>query len=367
MDTTHIPVSGEHRAPESERCVCGILPPFVLERLTEDDDPRVREAAEKSLSIDAELRQKRKDAPREVEGAVPAGAAVLQRTVFDTHNTSRLPGDQVRAEGEDPVLDGTVNRAYNILGLTFTFFEEAYGRRSIDDANLPLDATVHYRRKYNNALWDGQSMIFGDGDGLVWNDFTLDPAVIAHEMTHGITQFTADLVYEDQSGALNESVSDVFGSLVKQFARGQTAEEADWLIGAGLFTPLVRGQALRSMRAPGTAFTDDRVWRGGDPQPAHMDGFVNTDLDAGGVHINSGIPNHAFYLIATEIGGFAWERAGQIWYDTLTSGELPKRATFRQFAQATTEATKKRFGQGLELEAVLKAWAHVGVNGNNHG
>ncbi|MFD8631571.1 M4 family metallopeptidase [Streptomyces sp. NPDC059533] len=339
----------------------------MLERLTEWDDPRIREAAEKTLAASDELRQKRQDAPREVEGAVPTGPAVLQRTVFDTHNTRNLPGDQVRAEGEDPVLDGTVNRAYNILGLTFTFFKEVYGRRSIDDANLPLDATVHFRRRFNNALWDGEAMIFGDGDGLVYNDFTFDPAVVAHEMTHGVTQFTADLVYEDQSGALNESVSDVFGSLVKQFARGQSAEDADWLIGAGIFTPLVKGQALRSMKAPGTAFTDDRVWPGGDPQPDHMDKFQEVDFDEGGVHINSGIPNHAFYLIANQIGGFAWEKAGQIWYDTLTSGELPRRATFRQFAQATVEATKKRFGQGLELEAVLKAWAHVGVNGNNHG
>ncbi|MFF4326881.1 M4 family metallopeptidase [Streptomyces sp. NPDC001591] len=339
----------------------------MLKRLTEADDPRIREAAEKTLQTDAELRQKRKDAPTEAEGAAPVGAAVLRRTVFDTHHTRTLPGDQVRAEGEDPVLDGTVNRAYNALGLTFTFYKEVYGRRSIDDANLPLDATVHFRSGYNNALWDGEAMIFGDGDGLVWNDFTFDPAVIAHEMTHGVTQFTAGLAYEDQSGALNESVSDVFGSLVKQFARGQTAEEADWLIGAGLFTPLVRGQALRSMKAPGTAFTDDRVWQGGDPQPDHMDRYQEVDFDAGGVHINSGIPNHAFYLVATQIGGFAWEKAGQIWYDTLTSGELAKRATFREFAQATAEAAKKRYGQGMELEAVLKAWSHVGVNGNNHG
>ncbi|MFE2327033.1 M4 family metallopeptidase [Streptomyces sp. NPDC059385] len=339
----------------------------MLERLAEADDPKIREAAQKTLAVDDDLRRKREGAPNEAEGAVPTGPPVLQRTVFDTHNTLQLPGDQVRVEGEDPVLDGTVNRAYNLLGLTFTFFKEVYGRRSIDDANLPLDATVHYRRKYNNALWDGEAMIFGDGDGLVFNDFTFDPAVVAHEMTHGVTQYTAGLVYKGETGALNESISDVFGSLVKQFSRGQNAEEADWLIGAGLFTPLIHGQALRSMRAPGTAFTDDRVWPGGDPQPDHMDKYQEMELDHGGVHINSGIPNHAFYLIATRIGGFAWEKAGQIWYDALTSGEVTANATFRQFAQATVEATKKRFGQGLELEAVLKAWSHVGVNGNNHG
>ncbi|MEV7525802.1 M4 family metallopeptidase [Streptomyces sp. NPDC091371] len=366
MENTECTLGVERRAPKSAHCVCGILPPYILDRLAEADDTKIREAAEKTLTIDAMFREKRKEAPREVQGAAPVGPAVLQRSIFDTHNTRKQPGDLVRSEGEDPVLDGTVNRAYDALGLTFAFFEEAYGRRSIDDANLPLDATIHFGRKFNNAFWDGEAMVFGDGDGLVWNDFTLDRAVVAHELMHGVTQYTADLVYEDQSGALNESMSDVFGSLVKQFSRQQTAEDADWLIGAGLFTPAVRGQALRSLKAPGTAF-DDRLLGGRDPQPDHMDNFVETDQDEGGVHINSGIPNRAFFLVATALGGFAWERAGQIWYDTLLSGELSKRATFKEFAQATVAATKRRFGQGSELEAVLKAWAHVGVNGNNNG
>ncbi|WP_329380111.1 M4 family metallopeptidase [Streptomyces sp. NBC_01351] len=366
METTERPLDGARRAPKSAHCVCGILPPYILDRLAEADDAEIREAAEKTLTIDEMFRERRKEAPREARAAAPVGPPLLRRSVFDTHQSRRQPGDLVRSEGEGPVLDGTVNRAYDALGLTFTFFEEVYGRRSIDDANLPLDATVHFGRGFNNAFWDGEAMVFGDGDGLVWNDFTLDKAVVAHELVHGVTQFTADLVYEDQSGALNESMSDVFGSLVKQFSRRQTAEEADWLIGAGLFTPAVRGQALRSLKSPGTAY-DDRMLGGRDPQPDHMDRFVETDEDEGGVHINSGIPNRAFFLVASAIGGFAWERAGQIWYDTLTSGELSRRATFKQFAEATVAATKRRFGQGTELEAVLKAWAHVGVNGNGNG
>ncbi|MFJ8012914.1 M4 family metallopeptidase [Streptomyces sp. NPDC096339] len=343
-----------------------MLPPYILDRLAEADDPKIREAAQKTLAIDASIREKRQETPRVVLEAVPTGPAVLERSIFDTHNTREQPGDLVRSEGQDPVLDGTVNRAYDALGLTFTFFKEVYGRRSIDDANLPLDATVHFRRKFNNAFWDGSSMVFGDGDGLVFNDFTFDRAVVAHELTHGVTQFTADLVYEDQSGALNESMSDVFGSLVKQYSRRQTAEEADWLIGAGIFTPAVRGQALRSMKAPGTAF-DDPMLGGRDPQPDHMDDFVETEDDEGGVHINSGIPNRAFFLVASAIGGFAWEKAGQIWYDTLTSGGLSKRAGFDEFAQATAAAAQKRFGRAAELEAVRKAWADVGVNANGSG
>ncbi|MEU0061183.1 M4 family metallopeptidase, partial [Streptomyces sp. NPDC006334] len=287
---------------------------------------------------------------------------VLERTIYDTHHTQELPGDRVRGEGEQPVLDGTANRAHESLGLTFKFFKEVYGRHSIDDANLPLDATVHYRRRFNNAFWDTQQMVFGDGDGLVFNDFTISLDVPAHELVHGVTQYTAGLVYQDQAGALNESISDVFGSLVKQYARHQTADEADWLIGAGLFTPAVRGQALRSMKAPGTAFDDPRL--GVDPQPLHMTHFVRGAFDHGGVHINSGIPNHAFYLTAVAIGGYAWERAGKIWYDTITSGQLSETATFQEFAQVTAATAEHLYGTRSELDSVLKAWSDVGVSVN---
>ncbi|MCX4545596.1 M4 family metallopeptidase [Streptomyces sp. NBC_01565] len=353
---------GGRPAAARGRCLCGILPPYILEKLAESDDPRVRDAAERTLEVDAEFRESRLAAPS-LAAPAPAVEFVLQRTISDTRQSRVLPGDVVRVEGGEPAVDGTVNRAYDSLGLTFDFYREAYGRHSIDDANLPLDATVHYRRSYNNAFWDGERMVFGDGDGRIFNDFTVSHDIIGHELTHGVTEYTAGLVYEDQSGALNESISDVFGSLVKQFSRRQTAEEADWLIGAGIFTPAVHGQALRSMKAPGTAFNDP-VLGGKDPQPDNMAGYVDDPLDHGGVHTNSGIPNHAFYLTAAAIGGFAWERAGQIWYDTLTSGELSQNATFKEFARATLSATASRFGRGTEHEAVLKAWAHVGVNAN---
>src|SRR5678815_4747497 len=128
-------------------------------------------------------------------------------------------------------------------------------------------------------------------------------------------RYEAKLTYSQHPGALNESMSDVFGSLVKQYSLNQSAADADWLIGAGLLAAGVNGVALRSMKAPGTAY-DDRVL-GKDPQPAHMKDYVNTISDNGGVHINSGIPNHAFYVVATELGGFAWEKAGKIWYVAL--------------------------------------------------
>jgi len=138
----------------------------------------------------------------------------------------------------------------------------------VDNQGLPLLATVHFDANYDNAFWNGQQMVFGDGDGQLFNRFTISLDVIGHELTHGVTQTDAKLVYQDQSGALNESISDVFGSLVKQFALNQTADQADWLIGAWLFTANVQGVGLRSMKATGTTFIGPVL--GQEPQPATM-------------------------------------------------------------------------------------------------
>ncbi len=201
----------------------------------------------------------------------------------------------MRIEGAPASGDAAVDEAYDGLGATFDLYWDVYERNSIDDEGLPLDATVHYGTDYDNAFWNGQRMVFGDGDGDLFNRFTIAVDVIGHELTHGVTEDEAQLAYFFQPGALNESNSDVFGSLVKQKLLHQTVEEADWLIGAGLFTSNVQGVALRSMKAPGTAYDDPVL--GKDPQPAHMRDYVRTYQDNGGVHINSGIPNHAFYLI----------------------------------------------------------------------
>ena len=195
---------------------------------------------------------------------------------------------------------------------------------------------MHYGDHYDNAFWNGARMVFGDGDGYTLLQTTAAIDVIGHELTHGVTEHTANLTYLGQSGALNESVSDVFGSMVKQFALGQTSEQADWLIGEGIVGPALHGKALRSMAAPGTAFE-------GDPQPAEMRHYVHTVSDNGGVHINSGIPNHAFYLVARELGGRSWDHAGPVWYDTLRDPGLRSNATFHDFAQVTVSAASEGF------------------------
>ncbi|MFJ4622982.1 M4 family metallopeptidase [Streptomyces sp. NPDC088812] len=346
-----------------EPVFCTVVPPHVLDRLAHHDDPALSGPARRTLVRDSELRSRRRVTTEFRLAAAPAVKAPSDqplRTVYDAEHGTDLPGTEVRGEGEDPGRDATVNRAYSGLGATFELFLKAYGRHSIDGDGLPLDATVHYDEDYNNAFWNGEQMVFGDGDGEIFVDFTNAVDVIGHELAHGVTQYTANLTYYGQPGALNESMSDVFGSLIKQYTLGQTAGEADWLIGAGLLAPNVTGQALRSMKAPGTAYDDDVL--GKDPQPATMDDYVRTGRDNGGVHINSGIPNHAFYLAATALGGFAWEKAGQVWYDVLTGGELRERALFTDFAKLTDKAARERFGDGSgELRAVQKAWEQVGV------
>ncbi|MBV9026499.1 MAG: M4 family metallopeptidase [Streptomycetaceae bacterium] len=345
---------------------CTIVPPHLLEQLARHEDPEVHHSARHSLALDAEHRDCRRLAIRSVVVPKPTlqPADSPQRTLYDARHHQGLPGIEVRAEGDRPSTDASVNRAYDGLGATFDFYLKAYGRHSVDGAGLPLHASVHYGEGYDNAFWNGSEMVFGDGDGKTFKDFTIPLEVIGHELTHGVTQYSANLTYDGQSGALNESVSDVFGSLIKQHALRQSAHDADWLIGEGLLETGVHGRALRSMKAPGTAYDDPRL--GKDPQPAHMDHYVRTTDDNGGVHLNSGIPNHAFYLLATALGGYAWERAGRIWYDTLTGGKLPAGADFATFAQVTATAAQARYGDGEEKRAVLAAWAGVGVTPASH-
>jgi Zn-dependent metalloprotease len=338
-----------------------ILPPHILHEMARRGSAAQRNAALKTLALDGTHRAQRMTfqllapAPHQVvTGAAPAP----HRSIYNSANQESPSGQLVRAEGQPAVGDVAVNEAYDGLGHTFEFYLEVYQRNSIDGQGLPLNAYVHYGRDYDNAFWDSKEMIFGDGDGTSFNRFTVSVDVIGHELTHGVTGSEVNLTYLNQSGALNESVSDVFGSLIKQYVLKQTADKADWLIGQGLLT--FKGQALRSMKAPGTAYENDVM--GKDPQPADMHHYTHTSEDNGGVHLNSGIPNHAFYLVATAIGGNAWEKAGQIWYDTIRDKSLKATANFASFAGRTVENAGHRYGSNsAEQKAVSDAWNKVGV------
>ncbi|MGD2167119.1 MAG: M4 family metallopeptidase [Gammaproteobacteria bacterium] len=346
-----------------ERCSLHcIIPPYMLDSIALRGTPAQQEYARRCLQESARIRTQRVNRATEVAPALSG----KQRIVYTANNGTSLPGHIVRNEGQPASGDPAIDEAYDGSGATYDLYQSVYGRESIDGNNLRLDSTVHYGNSFDNAFWDGRQMVYGDGDEdlpadqRLFNRFTASLDVIAHELTHGVTQFTANLVYQNQSGALNEHFSDVFGALVKQWKLQQSAQAADWLIGAELLTDNVRGAAIRSMKAPGTAYDDPVLGR--DPQPAHMNDYVNTTQDNGGVHINSGIPNHAFYRIAIAIGGDAWEKAGLIWYRTLTSDRLSANASFQNVADLTAQIAGQEFGAGsAEQQAVIAGWRDVGL------
>lgn len=309
----------------------------------------------RTVDLDLSFRIRRAELAGRVPARKPSIAAAPadqpQRRLYDQENgTAYRPGTLVRSEGDEPTGDVSVDRAYDFFGTTHRFFAEVLERNSIDDAGLELRGLVHYGTDYANAFWDGEgNMYFGDGDGQTLLDTTGSLDVIGHELTHGITQYEANLIYSGQSGALNESMSDVFGSLVRQWSAGQDAAAADWLIGSDIVGPML-SPALRSMKAPGTANNYDN-------QPATMDDYVRTASDNGGVHINSGIPNFAFFTAATTLGGSAWEAPGKIWYASLCDPELKPDADFAEFAALTVQHADTLFGaESAEVAAVRAGW-----------
>jgi Zn-dependent metalloprotease len=217
---------------------------------------------------------------------------------------------------------------------------------------------VHYGESYANAFWSGNALVVGDGDGTRFMTFALVD-VLTHEMCHALPELRA-LVYKGQTGALIESICDVLGILAKQWSSGQTVNESNWVIGEGVYAESVIGEGIRSMRAPGTAYDDPVLGR--DPQFATMREYVDTTPDSGGVHVNVGIPNHAYYLASEELGGRAWETTGKIWYDSLSELASTTEPTFVDFAQVTIGVAKSRYGpDSAEHRAVEEAWRSVGV------
>ncbi len=346
-------------------CIYCITPPYMIERILEQGTSRQKERALRALTISAQFRVRRQSL---INISFPVHRTlqpVKHRLIYHAGFAESLPGRLVRREGTDPTGDPAIDEAYDGTGHTWDLFYDIFGRNSVDDKGMHLVSSVHYGQGYDNAFWDGEQMVCGDGDEdlpeqeRLFRRFTIAADIIGHELTHGITQFEAKLAYYGQPGALNESFSDVFGSLVKQRILNQTADEADWLIGQGLFTSNVRGQSIRSMKEPGTAYDDPIL--GKDPQPGHMNDYVNTTSDNGGVHVNSGIPNRAFYICASEIGGYAWEKAGKIWYKALRD-RLSAGSDFKETAGITFQIAGEDYGIGsAEQNAVKKGWEEAGI------
>ncbi|KAK1961423.1 metalloprotease [Colletotrichum sublineola] len=352
-----------------------IIPDVLLRHIADsaDVDQDTRANARRDLEHLQGLQQKIQRAQQDQEQVTLAAAVdsskqpkkPTYRAVYDAKNSNDeqdLPGQVVRVEGQKPVDDKAVNEAFDNVGEVLKMYKR-FGWLSIDNHNMNVISSVHFGDKYENAFWDPErmQMVFGDGGEFLRN-FTGTIDVIGHELTHAVTEHTSPLDYQGMSGALNEHVSDVFGIITKQIVENEKADEADWLIGEGCIMPGVKGVALRSMKEPGTAYNDPRF--GKDPQPAHFKDYVPTFEDNGGVHIYSGIPNRAFYLVSMAFGGFSYEKAGPIWWKAMNSGRIPPRCTFLQFADVTTETAEELYGKEAG-KIVRAAWVEVGVERNN--
>jgi Zn-dependent metalloprotease len=287
-------------------------------------DPALRAQA-RNTAQQAKLSRDRRgqlriEMPKLLASAVPAGVAAVMaplgasagRAVYDCQNQWVQQVLLVRGEGDPATGDTDADLVYEFAGEVRKFYKTELNRDSIDNLKMNLILNVHFGSGYMNAFWDGDEMTFGDGDGTIFTSFARSLDVTAHELAHGVTQFTANLDYYSQSGALNEHFSDAIGSAVTQAFEKQDAGQADWLIGDEIMGPTLFGESLRSMKAPGTAY--DNPLMGQDPQPDHMNNYYAGPADNQGVHINSGIPNRAFYLVSTDIGTL---KATRVWYHAL--------------------------------------------------
>jgi Zn-dependent metalloprotease len=339
--------------------VCGVIPQHMLRRMADQTfDPAARSSAQLTLDQMHELEAQPDRALLQAVSSDPPRLR-KRRNVYDARQQWQVRGKLVMSDHKRSA-DVHAIETWQGLGTTHDFFADIFKRHSIDDRGLRLDATIHYGHRFVNAVWSGHQVVLGDGDGQIFNGFTSSLDVIAHELMHGFTDSTASLGYTGESGALNEHIADAFAMMVKQYKLNQTANEADWIVGAELLASPASGKGIRSLAAPGTAYEDAVLGR--DPQPWHVRAYVHTTDDNGGVHINSGIPNHAFYLAATSIGGVTWDVVGRVWYVAVTQ-RLRSDATFNDFARATVDIAGELYGNGGYVQRVIAgAWAAVGLD-----
>jgi Zn-dependent metalloprotease len=343
------------------QCLCFIVPTAVLRRFAKD---KTLSKAQRQSFIDAVAfeQQWRRVRTAQVKlsaaasllarGAPPAAAGLPAVTAFDCRHGTSLPGTPVASPATS--ADATVKRAFVEASAVARFYQEAFGRNSVDNAGKTLLSSVHFSVHYNNAFWNGNQMTYGDGDGAIFLDFTKSTDVIGHELTHGVTQYSARLAYTNQAGGLNESMSDVFGSMFRQWRAKQSAAKADWLIGKDIMGPaaIAKGYVcLRDMANPGHKHCLS-------PQPAHFSKYV----DGMDPHQSSGIANLAFYKAAKAIGGNSWGKAGKIWYDALTGPAPQPNLKMSAFANRTRKSAGRLYTNEPSIRvAVDRAWAAVGL------
>jgi len=325
---------------------CFMIPNYVKEVLIKQGLMN-KEVVKKALAIDATLRKARKQKLSELWSSDLVGKPALKvakkkanRTVYNCQNSEDLEKENLMRTEKVKKLskDPDANMAFDYGGVVRDYYAKFLNRNSLDNKGLNLDFYIHYSKGYNNAFWDGTEMVFGDGDGHIFRHLVRGLDVIGHELTHGVVQYTAGLNSSEFPGTINEHIADVFGTVIKQNYKKQTAKNADWLIGDEIVAPSFPGKALRSLKAPGTAFK-------GDPQPADMKHYKPWNQDP---HLNNGIPNRAFYLVAAGVGGnkgLDTRLAGLLWYTALLS--LKPTANFKDLYNTVQKA-------GASLTALKK-------------
>jgi Zn-dependent metalloprotease len=332
-------------------CCCHIIPEIVIKQLKKEgyDVPATQNNKENE-----NFRTERASFMTSGRGLMAVSANNGQRLVYNSQNQAKKKLKLVRKEGDAPVADVDTNAAYDNAGIVKAFFKEVLAWDSVDGEALDIICNVHYLTRYNNAFWDGEQMTFGDGDGVNFSGFARSLDVTGHELTHGVVQYVSGLVYKGQSGALNEHYADVFGSAVKQWHLKQEAKTADWLIGDTCMIGSFKGKAIRSMKSPADTTIVMMA------QPDSMDKIYKGTADNGGVHINSGIPNKAFYLVSMDIGT---QVAAVIWFDALKS--LRPTAKFPNFYKAiiasAAKLMKDKIVPDTALVSIEKAFKSVGI------
>lgn len=340
----------------TRKCSCMFVPPSVMQNLAKAGIEPARASIQRGR-ISQDMRNNRIVGMATFTGAATARGGKAERKVFDCENKWEQQVKLVRSEGGPVTDDDAVTKVYDYTGTVRKYFREVLDRDSLDNLGLDLILNVHHGESFMNAFWDGDEMTFGDGDGKIFTCFAYSLDVVAHELSHGVTEFTANLEYVSQSGALNEHYSDVFGTAITQYAAGG-GNSPDWLIGDEIMGPQLYGESLRSMADPGTAF--DNKLMGHDRQPAHMNDYYDGPDDDQGVHINSGIPNRAFYLVSRELGT---EKATLIWYTALQ--KLWSTAKFNDAVYVISDAARllKKAGQvrAGAAQTVRAAFKAVGL------
>ncbi|MGC8915841.1 MAG: M4 family metallopeptidase [Thermoanaerobaculum sp.] len=295
--------------------------------------------------------------------------SALYRKIYTANNGTSLPGTLLFQEGGSS-SDSTAMAAYNNLGYTYNYYKTKFNRDSIDGAGMTLIATVHYGNKYNNAFWNGSQMVFGDGDGTTFTAFANALDVVAHELTHGVTERTANLTYSSEPGALNEAWSDIYGASVEAYRDGAVSSNT-WKIGEVCYTPGTSGDALRYMNNP----TADGYSADYYPERLYPNCTPSSSNDYCGVHGNSGIANLAYYLLVAggthprnkttvSVPGIGMAKAEQIFYRALTT-YMTSSTNFQGARNATAQAAADLYGgtSSAEYSAVQKCWDAVGAPG----